>query len=210
MPSAGSLRLSNPVCAVLVAAHEIIRRVQGCDVHTVDSLGRPHCKARLVSRRHARLDRTAEGWRLTDLGSSNGTFVNGRRIAIAMVTERDDIGIGHGLLQLRDGGRLSPLVHGGGSTFEADDITVTTATGSQFCSRSASPCPKGVYSRSSARVGRESPRCSMRWRGTVPLTGAPSATPAASCIATTTNCAIASHSFHKTTCCTPSSLCARR
>jgi len=41
-----------------------------------------------VSRRHARLDRTAEGWRLTDLGSSNGTFVNGRRIAIAMVAER--------------------------------------------------------------------------------------------------------------------------
>ena len=82
----------------------------------------------LVSRRHARLERTLDGWRLTDLRSSNGTFVNGRRIAEAMVTERDVIGVGHGLLQLRDG-RLSPFVESGGSTFEADDLTVTTATG---------------------------------------------------------------------------------
>ena len=48
-----------------------------------------------------------------------------------MVTERDVIGIGHGLLQLRDG-RLSPFVDAGGSTFEADDLTVTTATGQKL------------------------------------------------------------------------------
>ena len=33
-----------------------------------------------LSRRHARLLRDADGWRLHDLGSRNGTFVNGRRL----------------------------------------------------------------------------------------------------------------------------------
>jgi ABC-type multidrug transport system ATPase subunit/pSer/pThr/pTyr-binding forkhead associated (FHA) protein len=82
----------------------------------------------LVSRRHARLECTLDGWRITDLRSSNGTFVNGRRVAEAMVTERDVIGIGGARLQLR-GGRLSPFVGAGGSTFEADDITVTAPAG---------------------------------------------------------------------------------
>ncbi len=33
-----------------------------------------------VSRRHAQLDRTADGWLLSDLGSTNGTRVNGWRV----------------------------------------------------------------------------------------------------------------------------------
>jgi transcriptional regulator with AAA-type ATPase domain len=33
-----------------------------------------------VSRHHARLSRTGGGWRLEDLGSKNGSFVNGRRV----------------------------------------------------------------------------------------------------------------------------------
>lgn len=34
-----------------------------------------------VSARHARLDRDEEGWSVTDLGATNGTFVNGERIS---------------------------------------------------------------------------------------------------------------------------------
>jgi hypothetical protein len=33
-----------------------------------------------VSSHHASLERTASGWRVVDLGSTNGTFVNGRPI----------------------------------------------------------------------------------------------------------------------------------
>lgn len=35
---------------------------------------------RQVSRRHARIERTPNGFVLTDLGSKNGTFVNGRQV----------------------------------------------------------------------------------------------------------------------------------
>jgi pSer/pThr/pTyr-binding forkhead associated (FHA) protein len=34
-----------------------------------------------VSRQHARLDKSGDDVRLTDLGSTNGTFVNGARIS---------------------------------------------------------------------------------------------------------------------------------
>src|SRR4051812_10900741 len=37
-----------------------------------------------VSARHCRLRRDAEGYALEDLGSANGTYVNGRRIAASV------------------------------------------------------------------------------------------------------------------------------
>jgi ABC-type multidrug transport system ATPase subunit/pSer/pThr/pTyr-binding forkhead associated (FHA) protein len=82
----------------------------------------------LVSRRHARLDLTASGYRLTDLGTGNGTYVNGRRVTEAMLEPGDVIGIGHSLLQL-DGDRLMTYVDTGENTFEADGLSVTTAKG---------------------------------------------------------------------------------
>jgi ABC transport system ATP-binding/permease protein len=82
----------------------------------------------LVSRRHARLDLTPAGARITDLGTGNGTYVNGRRVTEAVLAPGDVIGIGHALLQL-DGDRLLAYVDTGENTFEADGLTVTTPKG---------------------------------------------------------------------------------
>jgi FHA domain-containing protein/uncharacterized protein DUF1707 len=53
------------------AAFFSIGRASGCDLTIADLT---------VSRVHARLERTAEGWLLTDLSSTNGTRVNGWRV----------------------------------------------------------------------------------------------------------------------------------
>ena len=43
-----------------------------------------------VSRQHAKLVRDGEGWTLEDLGSNNGTFINGVRLQSAMQIRHDD------------------------------------------------------------------------------------------------------------------------
>jgi ABC-type multidrug transport system ATPase subunit/pSer/pThr/pTyr-binding forkhead associated (FHA) protein len=82
----------------------------------------------LVSRRHAELHREGPSWRLVDLNSGNGTFVNGRRISSGPVGEQDVVGIGRALLQL-DGDRLVECVDSGDNAFEARGVTVVTDKG---------------------------------------------------------------------------------
>ena len=58
---------------------------------------------REVSRRHASIRRTDRGLELTDLGSTNGTFVNDRRIEEpTIVTDGDVIRIGGNKLRVED------------------------------------------------------------------------------------------------------------
>ncbi|MFO7180012.1 MAG: FHA domain-containing protein [Pseudomonadota bacterium] len=70
-------------------------------VHDVYSLGRAEDNAirlteRNISRHHARLERSGQGWALRDLDSYNGCYVNGRRVAGSQE-------LGHGdLVQLGD------------------------------------------------------------------------------------------------------------
>ena len=61
-----------------------------------------------VSWHHARLARDGRNWRLEDLNSSNGTFVNGRRITRRNLHEGDVIRIGGSQLQF-DGHSLSGM-----------------------------------------------------------------------------------------------------
>ncbi|AEH08012.1 MULTISPECIES: ATP-binding cassette domain-containing protein [Protofrankia] len=60
---------------------------------------------------------------VVDLGSANGTFVNGQRVAQAFVAQRDVIAIGHHLFQL-DGGTLVEYVDSGDVTFEVKSLSV--------------------------------------------------------------------------------------
>ena len=55
-----------------------------------------------VSRQHARLVRTASGFELEDLGSRNGTFVNGTRIVRQVLVPGDKVRLGpHSVLQFK-------------------------------------------------------------------------------------------------------------
>lgn len=82
----------------------------------------------LVSRHHAELKLTAEGYELSDLGSHNGTFVNGRRIGRRLLQELDVVGIGHHLFRLAEHG-LEEYVDEGSVSFQAAGLTVRVAGG---------------------------------------------------------------------------------
>jgi signal transduction histidine kinase len=58
-----------------------------------------------VSRRHAELVRTAEGYRLVDRGSANGTFVNSQSIRDVLLQAGDQIQIGQTMLVFSGGAR---------------------------------------------------------------------------------------------------------
>ena len=47
-----------------------------------------------VSRRHCRFEYAAGGWQVTDLGSLNGVYLNGQRVAQASFAEGDVLRIG--------------------------------------------------------------------------------------------------------------------
>jgi uncharacterized glyoxalase superfamily protein PhnB len=54
-----------------------------------------------VSRHHAELRKSPTGsYEIVDLGSHNGTFVNGKRVSRAMLTEHDIVNIGHSTFRL--------------------------------------------------------------------------------------------------------------
>ncbi|HWI70778.1 MAG TPA: FHA domain-containing protein [Baekduia sp.] len=47
-----------------------------------------------VSRRHAELQRVANGWLVVDQASTHGTRVNGRRVDVAIVRDGDELRLG--------------------------------------------------------------------------------------------------------------------
>lgn len=63
----------------------VIGRLSGCDI----SLGDPQ-----VSRRHAEVRRDDEGFAVYDLGSTNGTAVNGTPVRERRLTDGDELRIG--------------------------------------------------------------------------------------------------------------------
>ena len=80
-----------------------------------------------VSRYHAELRRDPRGgYEIVDLGSHNGTFVNGQRVTSAPVTERDIIGIGPATFRLV-GEELQEFIDTGDISLTATDLTVAAA-----------------------------------------------------------------------------------
>jgi ABC transport system ATP-binding/permease protein len=82
-----------------------------------------------VSRYHAELRRSSRGgYEITDLGSHNGTFVNGQRVTSAPVTEADTIGIGPATFHLV-GQELQEFIDSGDVSLSVQNLTVKIPSG---------------------------------------------------------------------------------
>ena len=69
-----------------------------------------------VSKHHAELRRTTDGrYSITDLGSHNGTYVNGTRVSQQEITEDDIIAIGHAVTLRLSAGQLIEYIDDGRS-----------------------------------------------------------------------------------------------
>lgn len=64
-----------------------------------------------VSRKHARIESMGGGHRITDLGSTNGTYVNGQRVADHILRDGDRLQIGKALLKYVAGGNIEGAYH---------------------------------------------------------------------------------------------------
>ena len=64
-----------------------------------------------VSRKHARIERFGGGHKIVDLGSTNGTYVNGVKVKEQILKDGDRIGIGKALLKYIAGGNIEGAYH---------------------------------------------------------------------------------------------------
>jgi DNA-binding NtrC family response regulator len=95
----------------------------------VDGPGRLESTDRWMSGEHAALEREADGWRVRDLGSSNGTLVRGERCSTAALSDGDVVETG-GTFWLFRAQRLAapPAAHPGeGPLASLHPPTVATA-----------------------------------------------------------------------------------
>ncbi|WNG27287.1 FHA domain-containing protein [Cystobacter fuscus] len=83
---------------------------------------------REVSKEHATIERVGREYVLRDLGSSNGTFVNGKRVSELKLRDGDEIGVGATKLTFYSGespGVAAPLSSGlGGTMSRSPRVTV--------------------------------------------------------------------------------------
>ncbi|MER5974371.1 FHA domain-containing protein [Streptomyces sp. NPDC002055] len=85
-----------------------------------------------VSRHHAEFRATPDGrFEIVDLGSHNGTYVNGQPVQSQIIGPQDIVGVGHSTFRLV-GDRLEEFVDTGDVSFSARHLTVTVEGGKQI------------------------------------------------------------------------------
>src|SRR5271157_5470619 len=95
-----------------------------------------------VSRHHAELRKSPTGsYEIVDLGSHNGTFVNGQRVSSQVLTEQDLVSIGNSTFRLKDG-ELRQFVDEGNITFTAQDLVVKVGGGKILLDHVTFPIPE--------------------------------------------------------------------
>ena len=95
-----------------------------------------------VSRHHAELRKSPGGaYEITDLGSHNGTFVNGQRMESSVLTEADVIGVGLATFRLV-GDELQQFDDTGDVSLDAQELTVTLSSGKILLNDVSFPLPE--------------------------------------------------------------------
>ena len=64
-----------------------------------------------VSRRHAKVERAGQGWRVVDLGSTNGTYVNDNPVSERTLDDGDLVKIGNAIFKFLTGGNIENAYH---------------------------------------------------------------------------------------------------
>ncbi|MFI1471537.1 FHA domain-containing protein [Streptomyces wuyuanensis] len=83
----------------------------------------------IVSRRHAELRAHLDGrYEIVDLGSHNGTYLNGQPVTQAGISADDTVGIGHSTFRLV-GDELQEFVDSGEISLDVQDLAVTVDEG---------------------------------------------------------------------------------
>jgi pSer/pThr/pTyr-binding forkhead associated (FHA) protein len=87
-PVGGELEVTVDDRRVLVRPGQpfLIGRDPGCQLHL---------DVAVVSRRHAEVVQTGQGWVLRDLGSSNGTWLDGQRVQTVPVAAGTEVRLGN-------------------------------------------------------------------------------------------------------------------
>ncbi len=85
----------------------------------------------LASRQHARLLQAQGGYTVQDLGSRNGTYVNGQRITSGYLGEGDLLAVGHSRFTVRHG-QLVASVDEGDVNFVANHLSFTLPEGKKL------------------------------------------------------------------------------
>ncbi len=99
----------------------IVGRDEGCDI-TID--------APQVSRRHARLRRGAGGLTIEDLGSANGTFVNGHKVTRPTpIGPNDEVGLGSYQLRFDLATGTVASTYKGDIMLQASEVTIKVDRG---------------------------------------------------------------------------------
>jgi predicted component of type VI protein secretion system len=111
---------------------------EGCDIVLTDSE---------VSRRHAAIRSAAQGVAIEDLGSTNGTYVNGERIgAPRLLGDGDEVQIGSTVLRLRAPRAATKLAQAQPGATKLGQATTVRATGAGE-PPAAAPPPAGAQGR---------------------------------------------------------------
>jgi len=119
-----------------------------------------------TSRKHARIEKTDQGYRLNDLGSGNGTRVNGREVQSVLLAKGDEVQIGLTTLYVLDFDGPSP------APAAAPVVPVAQVVPSAPPPAPAAPKAESAAPAPAAERPAESPRHKLTRRGHVAKSGA--------------------------------------